>query len=315
MKKEIAMVLTALLALFVLTGCGSSMSEEQKALEEIGRQMQKEAKEEGADLSKMLQEEKAASESRMASRSEEREAKQKLREELNAYYDPLLQEEYDALIAAETPEDTLAHGRRYNELIEERNARGKEMDVRWSGRSDYMRLDASYIAKAMYLSTAGYSDWECMTFARNAGVLGTTDADRIMLVYADKNDVGNWKELVFVKEDGSVCKLDLSGTFEPESSISIETVSETAVQLCAIEHADWNWYLFDVSGPEGTLTAKSTELGEEAYRAKLDETIGADEKMGQSWDYAPSWGTSLEELNDMILRNTSGCAADKCGAK
>ena len=62
MKKEIATILTALLALFILTGCGSAGSNEQQAAEESGRQLQKEAEQDGVDLYKMLQEEKAASE-------------------------------------------------------------------------------------------------------------------------------------------------------------------------------------------------------------------------------------------------------------
>ena len=316
MKKEIAMVLTALMALFVLTGCGSSVSREQQAMEEIGKQIQKEAEKDGVDLSEMLKQEKAASESRMASKSEIREMKQKVWQELNAQYDPLLQEEYDAVITATTAEDTLAHGKRYNELIDERNALGKEADITWSGRSSYLGLDASYRAKAMFLATGEYSGYsEYKVYCKYASSFSNTAADRIMLVYADNNDYNNWKELVFVKEDGSVCKLDLSEFFEPESFISMETVSESAIQLCAIEHSDWIFCLFDITGPEGTLIADQKELGDEAYNAKLDEVIDRDSRMGESYDYAPSWGTSLEELNNMIFRNTLGCAADKCQYK
>ena len=315
MKKEITMFLTALLVLFVFTGCGSGTSEAEKAVEEFGRQMKEEAAKDGADLEEMLKQEKAASESRMASKSEIREAKQAVKAELDAQYDPQLQEEFDALIAASTPEDTLAHGRRYNELIEERNAQGKTADVSWGGKSNYVALDASYISKAMFLSTSEYKDWEYKVFCRSTGSFSNSDTDRIMLVYGDDNGTGNWKELVFVKENGSICKLDLGSVFEPGSSISIETISETAIQLCVIEHSDWNWYLFNISGPEGVLTAKSTELSEEAYNAKLNEAISQDDRMAESWDYAPGWGNTPEEMNKMILRNTMGCAADRCSYK
>ncbi len=315
MKKEITMFLTALLVLFVFTGCGSGKSEAEKAVEEFGRQIKEEAAKDGVDLAEMLKQEKAASESRMASKSEIREAKQAVKAELDAQYDPQLQEEFDALIAASTAEDTLAHGSRYNELIEERNALGKAADVSWGGKSNYVALDASYISKAMFLSTTEYRDWEYKVFCRSASSFSSSAEDRIMLVFGDDKGTGSWKELVFVKEDGSVCKLDLGSIFEPGSSISIDTVSESAVQLCAIEHSDWNWYLFDIRGPEGVLTAKSTELSVEAYNAKLNDAISRDDKMGEAGEYAPFWNNTLEDLNKMILHNTMGCAADRCSYK
>lgn len=312
MKRMITLFFVIVMSLSLLTGCGSK---EQQAMEEIGRQIEKEAKEDGVDLSKMLQEEKAASESRTASKSEIREAQKELRSQLDAYYDPLLQEEYDAMIAAETAQDTLAHGKRYNELIEERNALGEAQDLDWTGKSSYLRLDASYISKAMHLSASGNNGTEYKIYCHSTNAFSTTDSDRLMLICAESGKGGNWKELTFMKQDGAVCSLDLSNFIEPGTYVSIETASESALQLWTIENADWIWYLFDISGSEGILTAKSSDLSTEAYNEKLNQAFPREGRMSENGIYSPVHGNTLEELNRMVLRNTKGCAANNCSCK
>ena len=143
MKKLIALVLIGLISLSMLTGCGSKKTEEQKAREEIMQHLQEEAASAGVDLKTEVEKEASEAVAAMNSRAQERESKQASKQELDSYYDPLLQAEYDALIAAATAEEAKAHGQRYNELIKERNARGETAGISWGGRSSYIFLDAS----------------------------------------------------------------------------------------------------------------------------------------------------------------------------
>ena len=311
MKKLIAMILVTVLALMMLTGCGRK-SKEEKARNEIHQHLVDEAKTDGVDLDAMVEQEAEESLARTQAREEERETKLQTKEELNAYYDPLLQQEYDALIAATTAQETMKHGDRYNELIAERNALGEESGVTWGGRSNHIKLDpAAYRAKAMFLASKEYADYnDYRMYHTGTPIMISDPPDKLMLIYANTNENGNYSELVFIKEDFSVTKLDLSRYFDVDYYITLETVGDSAIEVCALGHGNWDWYLFDISSPQGTLVAHNTDYDEASYSALRDEMIPYEERMGDTADYIPFWENTMEELNDMVVDQTFGVAAD-----
>ena len=312
MKRLFTSILAVMLSVMMLTGCGGRKSREQKARNEIRDHMVAEAREDGVDLNAMLEQEAAESLARTQAREEEREARTQSKEELDAYYDPLLQNEYDALIAATTAQETMKHGDRYNELIVERNTIGEESGVTWGGHSNHIKLDpAAYRAKAMFLASKEYAGYdEYHMYHTGTPIMISDPPDKLMLIYANENENHNYSELVFVREDFSVTRLDLSAYFDSDLFIDLTMVSDSVLEVCAVGHGDWIWYLFDISSPEGTLVANSTDYDEASYSALRDEMIPYEEKMGDTADYIPYWENTMEELNDMVVDRTFGVAAD-----
>ena len=313
MKKLTAIILIGILSVSMLAGCGRKEKEpeEEKAREEIRQHLVDEAAAEGIDLQAEFEKEAEETYAEMEARDREREAKQDTREELDAYYDPLLQAEYDALIAAASAEDTIRHGSRYNELIRERDARGEEAGIVWGTKGCYIGLDAAYISKAMFLTGQQYGTFDEYEVRVGHASAATSPEDELMLIYSNLNESGNISELVFVKKDLTVSRIDVSQFFAPDICVTVETAGTSFVELCAIENADWNFYLFDITSPDGILTAKSTDFDDfEEYRSEADSFIPAEDRLGTASDYEPLWGVSPEDLNDMIVRQTLGAAAD-----
>ena len=314
MKKLIAILIMVVVCASLFTGCGSKKSEEQQAREEIQQHLQEEAAADGVDLQAEIEKEASEAYAAMDARAQEREAKQASKEELDSYYNPLLQAEYDALIAATTAEDTMAHGQRYNELIEERNARGEESGISWSGRSSYLLIDASYISKAMFLSAEKYSDYdEYAVYHTGDSTFRAGKPDTLLLMYAKKYNSDSWShdwsEVVFIQEDFFVCRLTLSDYFDSDCYYEITNISSSYVELCAL-NLDWSYYLFDITGTEAVLTEKSTDYSDsEAYKSKVAAMIPNEEKMSESNDYVPYWDDTLDELNKMIIENSEFGAA------
>ena len=296
MKKATLWMMVTMMCLSVLTGCGGKTAEQQ-AVEEIRQQMQKEA----ADY-----------QDRTRSKAQEREEKQKVREELNAYYNPLLQAEYDAMIAADTPEDTMAHGDRYNELIEERDALGKEAGIVWSGRSSYNPIDRSYVSKAMFLSAKEYSDYDEYTvYHRGASLTQGGRPDTLLLMYAKKDTNDNWTELMFIREDFSSCRLAFGDYIDSYGPCEITNISDSYLELCAI-NLDWTYFLFDISGSKAVLVDKSSDHSDDdGYRVKVEAAFPYEERMGESYDYKPAEDDTLEGLNKMIIKNSEFGAASQ----
>ena len=296
MKKTIAIVLVGIMSLSLLTGCGGKKTEEQQAMEEIQQHMQDEATEDGVDLQGMMEQEAADAQARMDARAEEREARQSTQEELDEYYNPLLQAEFDALIAATTAEDTLEHGQRYNELFTERLAKDKELGVGCS----YAGLDASYVVKALFLAGAQYKDYE------HYHIYGGSDWNdvKMLLEFEKVNEYGIPFEFVFIKDDLSISRLDLAGIIAEDVDVMIDPISESVVSLYTFENAESNYYLFDITASEASFITKTTNSED------VDSLIPVEERLGEDYSHDPTDIGSIEELNRMIIRNTTGTASE-----
>ena len=319
MKKLFVMLLVGMMCLSAFTGCGSpnsqgsqgnQKSEEQQAMDEIRQHMVEEAAADGVDLESMIAQEMADYTSRSESRAQDREAKQASKDELDAYYNPLLQAEYDAVISSVTAEDTKAHGDRYNELIAERNAAGEASGVTWGGRSAYLPIDNSYLSKAMFLSAQAYNAYEEYHMYHTGSVSGSKD--KMLLLYANTNEYGNWSELALIHEDFSACQMDLTSLLPPEAYAQINSVSDSFVELYAIENSDYHYFLFDITGPEAVLMERSTDYSDyEIYRQMVSARFPYEECMGETLELAPHWDDTLDELNQMIIQNSEfGAASD-----
>lgn len=294
MKKLITLAFVCIMGLFVLTGC-SGKTKEEKALEEIKQQIVQEASD---------------SLSRSKTKSEEREERQKLKKELDELYNPQLQAEYDAMIAAVTPEDTMAHGDRYNELIQERNDRGRELEVSWSGRSSYQPIDRSYLSKALFLSAKKYGEFDEYKIYHTGESFFQGDRPDTLLLMCTNNDENNgWSELVFVHEDFSACRLVCRDSIGAGNGLEITNISDSHLEICAI-YQDWAYYLFDITDAEAALLDKSTGYSDsDEYSSKVKALFPGEERMGRTYTYEPAWGDTLEDLNKMIIKNSEFGAA------
>lgn len=299
MKKLIAIVLVGLMSLSLLTGCGGKKTEEQKSKEEIQQHMQDEAAEDGVDLQDMMEQEAEDSQARMDATEKKREAQQSTQEELDEYYNPLLQAEYDAVIAATTAEDTLKHGKRYNELITERFAKDKELGVGCA----YAGLDAAYVVKAMFLAGAQYRDCEHYHIYGGSDVSDLNDV-KMLLAFERVNESGIPTEFIFIKDDLSISRLDLTGIIAENVDVLIDPISKDTVSLYTFENAESNYYLFDITESEAAFKTKSTNSED------VDSLIPVDERLGEDYNYNPSDISSIEELNRMVISHTAGKASE-----
>ena len=319
MKKAIALTVIGVMCLALLAGCGSkekkeeqtaaegpAMTEEQAAMEEIQQHVMEEAAADGVDLQGMLEQEAAESQARTDAREQEREERQASKEELDEYYNPLLQAEYDALITAVTAEDTIAHGDKYNEILAERLERGTEAGVGCS----YAALNGCYVAKALLLSHEQYSGYD------SCHVWSTSDwggkEEVLLLMYEKDNEYGYPVRFLFLHDDFSECALDLA-KFLPEgaldSFVMIETVGKSAIELTVNENGGFHYYLFDITGSEAVLACDTLDGTEESYAGQKASLLPGEEQMGEAYEYMPFEEITLDELNSMIVRNTAGAAA------
>ena len=304
MKKTIMIAGLMLVCLFLLAGC---KSRGERMVEAVGEIVKAEAAAQGVDLEETIRQATAESVKRTQELKQELEEIQKVHEELCAAYDPLLEEEFRALIESEDVQEIRAHGDKYNQLIGKRDAYAQEKGFSF-GRNDYLRLDLSYRSKALFLSAKEYSGYDEYKVYACADPDHPSDDDRLMLMYAKNNRNGNFSELVFIKEDGSRSVFDLSRIYPDDVVVMIESVSEDAIEICAVENAVWNWYVYDLSKPEAELLLSKKDMSEEQYQEKRDQIFTSGVSMEESYRYTPFAGDTLEEFNKMIISNADGAA-------
>lgn len=319
MKRRIAMLLAALLCLVALSACGEKeeQTEEQQAMAEIAEHLEEEAAADGVDLQEMMEQEAAEAHSMTEARNEqweaqreaaqtEREERQAALDEINGYYDPLLQAEFDSLIEADTPEDVIAHGDAYNDLIAERNLKGEEEGFYWMDDTCYQALCCVYKAKAVLLPVQQYGTFDQYYVYGTGNYWGTEE--KVMAVCTHENEMGQIIDCLIIKEDFSVCRLDAVSLFPNASNVQITKLGPSALELEVSENADFITYLFDITGPEAVLTAKSADYSYEEYYSMTEEAIPSEDYMAISYDYMPE-SLALEDLNRMVIANARGAEA------
>ena len=281
MKKAIALILAGAMCLSVLTGCGSQKSQEQQAREEIQQHLQEEASVDGVDLQGMVKQEAADSQARTEAKEQERAEKEQAHQNADEQYDARIEQEFEALLAAATYDETIAHAEAVNRCWAEKNAAlgGKEQDATHLSEKYYK-------AKALYVGVGDREDYDSVYWYADKN-----DETKVMLLLFNADEGANKMDCMFVRPDGSTCKLNLMDHFAIENLSDIASVSDDSVWVSSMIGD----YLFDITGETAKLLEKHDPFTAEQ----------SDYNMNELWtaDYGPA---SDADFNDLIIKSLEG---------
>ena len=281
MKKVIALILTGIMCLSVLTGCGSKKSEEQQAREEIQQHLEEEAAADGVDLQGMVEQEAADSQARTESREQERAEREQAHQNANEQYDALIEQEFDALLAATTYTDTMAHAEAVNNYWAEKNTAlgGKEQDATHLA-------EKYYTAKALYVSVNDRDNYDYVYW-----YVDKNDETKVMLLLFNADEGSNKTDCMFVRPDGGTCKLNLLDYFAIDNLSDIASVFDDRVWVSSLIGD----YLFDITGDTAQLLEKRDPSSAEQSNYNMNDLWTA--------NYGPA---SDADFNDLIIKSLEG---------
>ena len=280
MKKLIALTLVGILSLSMLAGCGGK-SEEQQAREEIQQHLEDEAAADGVDLQGMVEQEAADSLARTESREQERAEREQAQQNANEQYDALIEQEFDALLAATTYNDTIAHAEAVNNYWAEKNTAlgGQEQDATHLAEKYYK-------AKALYVSVNDRDNYDSVYW-----YVDKNDETKVMLLLFNADEGSNKTDCMFVRPDGSTCKLNLMDYFAIDNLSDIASVFDDRVWVSSLIGD----YLFDITGDTAQLLEQRDPFSAEQ----------SDYNMNDLWtaNYGPA---SDADFNDLIIKSLEG---------
>ena len=281
MKKAIALILTGIMCLSVLTGCGSKKSEEQQAREEIQQHLEEEAAADGVDLQGMVEQEAADSLARTESREQERAEREEARQNADEQYDALIEREFEALLAATTYNDTIAHAEAVNNYWAEKNAAlgGKEQDATHLAEKYYK-------AKALYVGVNDRGNYDSVYW-----YVDKNDETKVMLLLFNADEGSNKTDCMFVRPDGGTCKLNLLDYFAIDNLSDIASVFDDKVWVSSLIGD----YLFDITGDTAQLLEKRDPFSAEQSNYNMNDLWTA--------NYGPA---SDADFNDLIIKSLEG---------
>lgn len=281
MKKAITLILTGIMCLSVLTGCGGKKSEEQQAREEIQQHLQDEAAADGVDLQGMVEQEAADSQARTESREQERAEREQAHQNANEQYDALIEQEFEALLAATTYNDTITHAETVNNYWAEKNAAlgGKEQDATHLA-------EKYYTAKALYVSVNDRDNYDYVYW-----YVDKNDETKVMLLLFNADEGSNKTDCMFVRPDGGTCKLNLLDYFAIDNLSDIASVFDDRVWVSSLIGD----YLFDITGDTAQLLEKRDPFSAEQSNYNMNDLWTA--------NYGPA---SDADFNDLIIKSLEG---------
>lgn len=267
MKKLLVMVLLGVTTMGILTGCGKS--EEEKAVGKMQAQIMKEAKKDSEEIEKFMEQHYEAYEKA----GEER---QKALEEHNAFAEKMQKgvkkpiEAYEAYMDATIAKEVIATAKAYNQAYNEYlkladgDAEQEKSLVNYLGRQNphHKRtpiMESVYEVKAAYLEFAGRDQY-------NEGWIYYSDEVNSAYIVLAGRDEATYliNEMVILKSDGSICKLDLASVMTKTTSM-VEPLNFTgdAYLLFTVDNADYKYWQFDATGK--TAKGVATDVTEGTY--------------------------------------------------
>ena len=281
MKKRTTLILVGIICTSVLTGCSSKSSAQQQAAAAIGQHLQEEAAADDVDLQGMLKRDDADSQSRTEAKERERAEKEQVRQNANERYDALIEQEFEALLAAATSRETIAHAEAVNRYWAEKNAAlgRKEQDA--------THLEEKYYkAKALYVDASSRGDYDYVYWYADKN-----DDSNVMLLLFNADEGFNKTDCMFIRPDGSECKLNLTDYFAIDHLSDIASVFDDRVWVSS-QIGD---YLFDLTGDAARLLEKHDPFS--APQSDYDRN--------DLWtaNYGPA---SDEDFNDLIIKSLEG---------
>ena len=280
MKKLIALTLVGIMSLSILTGCGGK-TEEQQAREEIQQHLQDEAAADGVDLQGMVEQEAADSQARTESREQERAEREQAHQEANEKYDTLIEQEFEALLAATTYSETIAHAEAVNNYWAEKNTAlgGKEQDATHLAEKYYK-------AKALYVSVSDRGNYDYVYW-----YVDKDDETKVILLLFNADEGSNKTDCMFVRPDGSTCKLNLMDYFAIDNLSDIASIFDDKVWVSSLIGD----YLFDITGDTAQLLEKHDPFSAEQSNYNMNDLWTA--------NYGPA---SDADFNDLIIKSLEG---------
>ena len=280
MKKLIALTLVGIMSLSILAGCGGK-SEEQQAREEIQQHLEEEAAADGVDLQGMVEQEAADSLARTESREQERAEREEARQNADEQYDALIEREFEALLAATTYNDTIAHAEAVNNYWAEKNAAlgGKEQDATHLAEKYYK-------AKALYVGVNDRGNYDSVYW-----YVDKNDETKVMLLLFNADEGSNKTDCMFVRPDGGTCKLNLLDYFAIDNLSDIASVFDDRVWVSSLIGD----YLFDITGDTAQLLEQRDPFSAEQSSYNMNDLWTA--------NYGPA---SDADFNDLIIKSLEG---------
>ena len=280
MKKLIALTLVGILSLSMLAGCGGK-SEEQQAREEIQQHLEDEAAADGVDLQGMVEQEAADSLARTESREQERAEREQAQQNASEQYDALIEQEFDALLAATTYNDTIAHAEAVNNCWAEKNTAlgGQEQDATHLAEKYYK-------AKALYVGVNDRDNYDSVYW-----YVDKNDETKVMLLLFNADEGSNKTDCMFVRPDGGTCKLNLMDYFAIDNLSDIASVFDDRVWVSSLIGD----YLFDITGDAAQLLEQRDPFSAEQSNYNMNDLWTA--------NYGPA---SDADFNDLIIKSLEG---------
>ena len=269
MKKLLVMVLLGVTTMGILTGCGKS--EEEKAVSKMQAQIMKEAEKDSEEIEKFMEQhydnyEKANKEH------------QKAVEEHNAFAEKMQEgvkkpiEAYEAYMDATTAKEVIATAKAYNQAHKEylKLANGdvdKENSlVNYLGRQN-PHHKRTPIMESVYEVKAAYLDFAERDQYNEGWIYYSNEVNSAYIVLAGRDEMTYMiDEMVILKSDGSICKLDLASVMTKTTSM-VEPLNFTgdAYLLFTVDNADYKYWQFDTAEATAKGTATTTTEGTYEY--------------------------------------------------